>query len=73
MANHNLDGFEIVSRHGNYGGLFRALLSFVTLVLPGEPATITIKLRETSTGRMVSVTAKNEAEAMTRLKDRQFD
>jgi hypothetical protein len=69
----NPEGWDIISRHGNYGSLLRTLSSFLTLVPPGEPDTITIKLRETSTGIVYSITAKDEREAMAKLKDRVFD
>jgi hypothetical protein len=69
----NPEGWEIISRHGNYGSLLRTLSSFLTLVPPGEPDTITIKLRETSTGIVYSITAKDEREAMAMLRDRVFD
>jgi hypothetical protein len=69
----NLEGWEMISRHGNYGGLLRTLSSFVTLVPPGIPDTITIKLRETSTGIVYSITANDEREAMAKLRDRVFD
>jgi hypothetical protein len=69
----NPEGWEIISRHGNYGSLFRTLSSFLTLVPPGEPDTITIKLRETSTGIVYNITAKDEREALAKLRDRVFD
>jgi hypothetical protein len=69
----NPEGWEIISRHGNYGGLLRTLSSFVTLEPPGIPDTITIKLRETSTGIVYSITANDEREAMAKLRDRVFD
>ncbi len=69
----NPEGWEIISRHGNYGGLLRTLSSFVTLVPPGIPDTITIKLRETSTGIVYSITANDEREAMAKLRDWVFD
>jgi hypothetical protein len=69
----NPEGWEIISRHGNYGSLLRTLSSFLTLVPPGEPNTITIKMRETSTGIVYSITAKDEREAMAKLRDRVFD
>jgi hypothetical protein len=69
----NPEGWEIISRHGNYGGLLRTLSSFVTLVPPGIPDTITLKLRETSTGIVYSITANDEREAMAKLRHRVFD
>ena len=67
------EGWEIISRHGNYGSLLRTLSSFLTLVPPGEPDTITIKLRETSTGIVYSITANDDREAIAKLRDRIFD
>ncbi len=67
------EGWEIISRHGNYGGLLRTLSSFIMLVPPGEPDTRTIEVRETSTGIVYSITAKNDREAMRKLRDRIFD
>ena len=67
------EGFELVSRHGNYGGWFRTFLYFITYVPPGIPDTVTIKVREKSTGAIHSVTASDEHVALTKLRDRIFD
>ena len=64
------EGFEFVSRHGNYGGWFRTLLYFLTYIPPGMPDTITIKVREKSTGAIHSVTASDERVALAKLRDR---
>jgi hypothetical protein len=56
----NPEGWEIISLHGNYGSLLKTLSSFVTLVPPGAPDTITIKLRETSSGIVYSITANDK-------------
>jgi hypothetical protein len=67
------DGWEIISRHGNYGGLLRTLSAFITYVPPGVPDTITIKVRETATGNVHSITAIDDGETMAKLRDRIFD
>jgi hypothetical protein len=69
----NPEGWEIISRHGNYGSLLRTLFAFITYVPPSEPDTITIKLREISTGIVYSITGADEREAMAKLRDRIFD
>jgi hypothetical protein len=66
------EGWRMISRHGNYGGLLRTLSSFVTLV-PPKPETITIKLREISTGIVYSITANDERSVTAKLRDREFD
>ena len=67
------EGFELISRHGNYGGWFRTLLYFSTYVPPGMPDTVTIKVREKSTGVIRSVTASDERVALEMIKNRIFD
>jgi hypothetical protein len=67
------EGWEIISRHGNYGSLLRTLSSFITMVPPGEPDSITVKLREKSTGIVYSITAIDDREVLAKLKDRIFD
>jgi hypothetical protein len=69
----NPQGWEIVSRHGNYGGWVALILHFVILTPPSEPNTITITVREKSTGLVYSVTAANEREARARLAEGKFD
>ena len=67
------EGFEFVSRHGNYGGWFRTFLYFITYVPPGIPDTVTINVREKLTGAIHSVTVSDEHVALTKLRDRNFD
>ena len=67
------EGFEFVSRHGNYGGWFRTLLYFVAYAPPGMPDTVTIKVREKSTGAIRSITASDERVALAKLSNRIFD
>ncbi len=67
------DGWQIVSRRGNYGGWIRTLFYLVAQWIPTTPDTITIKVREASTGIVYSVTADDEREAMAKLGKRNFD
>jgi hypothetical protein len=67
------DGWEVVSRQGDYGSLLRILSAFFTLVPPGPPDTITIRVREKSTGLEYSITAIDEREALLKLQNRIFD
>ena len=65
--------WEIISRHGNFGGWFYMLFHLVLQWPPGIPSSITIKVRETSTGILYSVTGGDERGCMARLRDRKFD
>ncbi len=67
------EDFEIISRHGNYGGWLKTLSAFVTDVPPGPPDTVTIKVREKSTGNVRSVTARDEPTALEYLRNGIFD
>ena len=67
------EGWEIISRHGNYGGWFGLLFHFLILTPPNMPNTITIKVREKATGLVYSITAANEREALTKLGEGIFD
>ena len=66
-------GWEIISRHGNYGGWFVTIFHLVTLTPPCVPNSITINVREKATGLIYSITAANEREARARLAEGQFD
>ena len=67
------EGWEIISRHGNYGGWFGLLFHFVIFTPPNMPNTITITVREKATGLVYNITAATEREARARLAEGKFD
>ena len=67
------DGWEIVSRHGNYDTWFVIWVTFILTFTPPDPLTITITVREKATGRMYSITGANERDAIAKLGERSFD
>ena len=68
------EGWEIISRHGNYGGWLNTLFHlFILQWPPSLPSSITLKIRETSTRIVYSVTASDERGAMAKIRNRNFD
>ena len=66
------DDWEIVRRHGNYRW-WLVLLDLVSLAPGTSPETVTLTLRQKSTGATHAVTAHNERAAIRRIIDGQFD
>jgi len=66
------DDWEILGRHGNYGW-WLVLLDLVFLTPGTPPQTVTLTVRQKSTGATRTVTAHNERAAITRIIDGQFD
>jgi len=66
--------WEIVARHGNYGGVWSIVIRIVMGEPdPGPPSTITWTVRQKSTAEFRKVTASTEREAVTKIANRQFD
>jgi hypothetical protein len=66
------DDWEIVRRHGNYRW-WVVLLDLVSLAPGSPPETVTLTVRQKSSGAIRTVTAHNERAAISRIIDRQFD
>lgn len=67
------EGIEFISLHGDYGGWFRTLLYFVIYTPPGVPDTVTITVREKSTGAVRKVTAFDQSTALQKLSNGIYD
>jgi len=66
------DDWEIVRRHGNYRW-WLVLLDLVSQAPGTPPETVTLTVRQKSTGATRTVTAHNECAAIRRIIDGQFD
>ena len=65
------DGWELVSRHGNYSWL--NWLTSMLLAGGADPDSITLTVRETATTTVRKVTADNEAAAIEKIRQGSFD
>jgi hypothetical protein len=65
------DGWEVLSRHGNYPHWWVVL--FASYGAEIYPDSITWTIREKATGTVRKITAQNEAEATARIEKLQFD
>jgi hypothetical protein len=63
--------WEIVDRRGNYGWL--GILTMLFMGSGAEPTSITLTVREKSTGTTKTITAYTDGEAAAKLANRQFD